>query len=90
MIDPLDETGLLDPSPGRSTYHRLEKPMNCLSNRLSTRLTLAILGCVLLLGVAVRLYRLHGLPFDRHWYRQIETAAMARNFYEGSMNILWA
>lgn len=48
-----------------------------------------LLILIVLFGVGIRLFRLDGPPADHHWYRQYETAAMARNFAEGSMNILY-
>ncbi len=57
--------------------------------QLSPRCCLVVLAFVLLAGVAARTYHLVGLPHDNHWYRQYETAALARNFYEGRMNILY-
>jgi 4-amino-4-deoxy-L-arabinose transferase-like glycosyltransferase len=48
-----------------------------------------LLWVIILLGIAVRLYRIDG-PFpDWHYYRQFDTAAIARNFSEHSLNILY-
>jgi hypothetical protein len=50
---------------------------------------LKILGLILLLGAAARLYRVTG-PFpDRHYYRQFDTAAIARNLAEDSLNLFY-
>lgn len=48
-----------------------------------------LLWLLILLGIAVRLYRIDG-PFpDWHYYRQFDTAAIARNFSEGPLNIFY-
>jgi 4-amino-4-deoxy-L-arabinose transferase-like glycosyltransferase len=57
------------------------------SATLSRRWGIA-LAVVILLGAAARLIGLDGPQDDHHWYRQVETAAMARNFAEGGMNLL--
>ena len=50
---------------------------------------LKILGLIIVLGVASRLYHLDG-PFpDWHQYRQFDTAAIARNLAEDSLNIFY-
>lgn len=67
------------------SFNTKEKGPNCLSAR--QRLVLLVL--VILLGATARTYHLLGPPLDHHWYRQYETAALARNFYEGGMNLLY-
>ncbi len=42
------------------------------------------LGLILILGAALRLYHVSDPFLDAHAWRQLDTAAMARNFYEGS------
>jgi hypothetical protein len=39
--------------------------------------------CILALGAALRLYHVTAPFLDAHAWRQLDTAAMARNFYEG-------
>ena len=39
---------------------------------------------ILALGAALRLFHLDAPFLDSHAWRQLDTAAMARNFYEGS------
>ena len=39
---------------------------------------------ILALGAALRLFHLDAPFLDTHAWRQLDTAAMARNFYEGS------
>lgn len=48
-----------------------------------------ILLFLIILGIGARLYRVSGPPTDHHSGRQYETAAMARNFAEGSMDPLY-
>ncbi len=48
-----------------------------------------ILLAVVVLGAIARLYNIDVPLFDFHSYRQHDTAALARNFYEGQMNILY-
>ena len=43
--------------------------------------------CVL--GLALRLLYLYSPYLDAHGWRQVDTAAIARNFYEGSLNPLY-
>lgn len=47
---------------------------------------LKILGLIIVLGVAARLYRINGPFADWHQYRQFDTAAIARNLAEDSLN----
>ncbi len=44
---------------------------------------------IVVLGAIARLYNIDVPLFDWHSYRQHDTAALARNFYEGGMNILY-
>src|SRR6185503_20740291 len=43
-------------------------------------------GLILALGIALRLYHVTDPFLDQHRWRQVDTAAIARNFYEGSLN----
>src|SRR4051812_7387696 len=54
----------------------------------STRSDRIVLGLVLALGLALRLLYLTGPYLDAHGWRSADTAAIARNFYERSMNPL--
>src|SRR5262245_55842163 len=47
-----------------------------------------LLGLVIALGVAARCTHLTHPLLGHHCYRQYETAAIARNFAEGDMNLL--
>jgi 4-amino-4-deoxy-L-arabinose transferase-like glycosyltransferase len=51
--------------------------------------SLQILVLIIALGVAARLYRLGGPFSDWHGYRQFDTAAIARNLAEDSLNIFY-
>jgi len=48
-----------------------------------------VVGLLIALGAAGRVYRIQAPPFDYHWIRQYDTAAIARNFAEGAMNPLY-
>ncbi len=48
-----------------------------------------ILGLIIVLGIAVRLYRIDGPFSDYHQYRQFDTAALARNLAEDSLNVFY-
>ena|SRR5688572_13538457 len=48
-----------------------------------------VAGLVITLGSLGRIYRIDAPPFDYHWIRQYDTAAIARNFSEGAMNPLY-
>ncbi len=48
-----------------------------------------VLLAIVVLGAIARLYQIDVPLFDWHSYRQHDTAALARNFYEGGMNILY-
>jgi 4-amino-4-deoxy-L-arabinose transferase-like glycosyltransferase len=56
--------------------------------RAAVRAGLA-LAAILLLGIALRLPYLASPLLDAHRWRQIDTAVMARSFYEDSPNILY-
>jgi hypothetical protein len=56
---------------------------------LSPRSVGLILFGLVLVGVIARLYHIEVPLFDWHVYRQHDTAAMARNFFDGPMNILY-
>jgi 4-amino-4-deoxy-L-arabinose transferase-like glycosyltransferase len=47
-----------------------------------------ILGLILMLGLALRLYRIDAPLTDFHSWRQADTAAVARNFVRGGFNLL--
>ena len=49
----------------------------------TTRRDRVALALILLLGGLLRLYHLNDSFLDAHAWRQLDTAAMARNFYEG-------
>jgi 4-amino-4-deoxy-L-arabinose transferase-like glycosyltransferase len=53
-----------------------------------TRVLLLLLALVLL-GVLARLYRIDAPLLEYRMFRQQDTAAIARNFYENGMNILY-
>ena len=59
------------------------------AHRTRKRWTMAVLVALVLSGVVPRLYRINLPLFDGHGYRQHGTAAIARNFYDESMNILY-
>jgi hypothetical protein len=65
-----------------------ENAMSPKDSSLSRGLVL-VLFAVILAGVLVRAYRITDPPLERHRVRQCDTAAMARNFHEGSLNILY-
>ena len=46
------------------------------------KVKLALFSLILLLGLALRLYRFDGPIADWHSWRQADTAAVARNFYK--------
>ena len=48
-----------------------------------------VLPVVILLGTILRLFHIEGPPNDHHWFRQYDTAAIARNYAEGSMAFLY-
>ncbi len=50
---------------------------------------LQILGLIIVLGIAARLYRIDGPFADWHQYRQFDTAALARNLAEDSLNVFY-
>jgi len=56
---------------------------------LSAHTSLKLLGLILLLGIAARFYQIGGPFSDWHQYRQFDTAAIARNFAENSLNIFY-
>ena len=49
----------------------------------------AALAALVLAGVVPRLYRINLPLLDGHGYRQHDTAAIARNYYDEGMNILY-
>jgi hypothetical protein len=59
------------------------------TNKSLSRGLVWVLFAVILSGVLLRAYRITDPPLERHRVRQCDTAAMARNFYEGSLNILY-
>jgi len=63
--------------------------MKKINNFLSTYKASTVLFLLIPLGVSQRLYRIEVPPFGHHSWRQYDTAAIARNFHEGTMNILY-
>lgn len=53
------------------------------------RRILTLLALLLLAGVLARLYRIDAQLFEYRHYRPMDTAALARNFHEGRLNILY-
>src|ERR1700738_4501513 len=49
----------------------------------------AILGLLIFAGAGARMYRIDAAFADWHQYRQYDTAAVARNFAEESLNIFY-
>ncbi len=81
----MDETtgsGLTNGSPPGAEATRVDPPP---AGTPLPRILLAIV----VLGAIARLYNIDVPLFDWHSYRQHDTAALARNFYEGGMNILY-
>ncbi len=58
-------------------------------HRANGRWTAAVLVALVLVGVVPRLYRIDMPLLDGQGYRQCETAAIARNFYDEGMNIFY-
>jgi 4-amino-4-deoxy-L-arabinose transferase-like glycosyltransferase len=52
------------------------------------RRTALLLVALIVAGVGIRLYGFNAPILDHHFLRQADTAAIARNFAEGNMNIL--
>jgi hypothetical protein len=50
---------------------------------------MAILGLIILVGAGARMYRIDAPFADWHQYRQFDTAAVARNLAEESLNIFY-
>ncbi len=50
---------------------------------------MAILGLLILAGAGARMYRIDAPFADWHQYRQYDTAALARNFAEESLNVFY-
>jgi hypothetical protein len=48
-----------------------------------------VLGLIVILGIGLRLYRIAGPFSDWHQYRQFDTAAIARNLSEDSLNVFY-
>ncbi len=55
----------------------------------ASRLILLLLALGILAGVLARTYRIDAPLYEYRHYRPMDTAALARNFYEGRMNILY-
>lgn len=53
------------------------------------RRTIEILLALIFIGAIARLYKINNPLMEWRWWRPHETAALARNFYEGDMNILY-
>jgi len=53
------------------------------------KITVVALLVLIVAGTLVRSYNIDGSLFGFHKYRQFDTAAVARNFYEGDMNIFY-
>ena len=60
-----------------------------LHNLLSNRHIRILLFLIIFTGILARFYKPSGPPIDHHSFRQCDTAAIARNFYEGSMDIFY-
>lgn len=53
------------------------------------RIDAIVLGVILLIALALRLYKIDIPLADWHSWRQVDTAAVARNFAEGDFNLLY-
>lgn len=72
-------------NPPRGWFDSLMQSASSLE--ASERLTRWVLFAIVVMGVALRLYQFDGTILDHHYLRQVDTAALARNFAQEGMDI---